>query len=125
MGAEQQAQRVGLALAGELQVGQAIQLGHAEVADDRRVAMLGQRLQRRLRVVECVQGPTPGAQLALQGREDVGLVVHQLDLDHRVCSLAGPATASGWRSGSQTRKRVPWPGWLETSMRPLCFCTML
>ncbi|MNG31365.1 hypothetical protein D3C84_1171450 [compost metagenome] len=63
---------------------------------------------------------------AAQGAEDVLFVVHQqqggaaLGFAHAFTPLAW-----GWCCGSQTRKRVPWPGWLTTSMRPLCFCTML
>ncbi|MNN92781.1 hypothetical protein D3C81_2111170 [compost metagenome] len=98
MGAEQHAQGIGLALAGELQVGQAVQLRHFEVADDDGVLVRGQCRQRRFGVVEGVQDPALWPQEALQGAEDVGLVVHQLDLDHRDCSLAGFASTSGWRT---------------------------
>ncbi|MNO88579.1 hypothetical protein D3C76_800340 [compost metagenome] len=123
---QQDAQGTGPALLYLGQQGGPIEAGHARVGNHQVDFTLREQRQGIGAAGGGEQFIGFAAQDAAQGAEDMLLVIHQqqggtvLRFAH---SSASPGC--GCCAGSQTRKRVPSPGWLKTSMRPLCFCTML
>jgi hypothetical protein len=118
---QQQAHRVGPALAHLGQEAGAIHFRHAHVRNHQVDRLLLQQLQtlgaafRRQHLVALA------AEQAAQGRQDVRFVVDAQDGHHGVASFA---SVMGRFWGRVTRKVVPWPSTESTSIRPWCFCTM-
>src|SRR5690606_20215124 len=105
---------------------------HARIRDDQVDLVLLEQLQCHSAARGSDQPVAFVTQHSPHAAENILLVINQQHGGYRSLVSLGahysasfPVSATGWQTGSHTRKHVPCPTSLRTSIRPLCFCTML